>query len=62
MRVAITTAAMLLASLPALAQDDAARRAATEVAARVPFERAIKGAPYTADTVIEGTQAWKHPH
>jgi hypothetical protein len=56
MRVAVTTAAMLLVSLPAIAQDEAARRAATEVAARVPFERPTKGAPYTADTVVEGTQ------
>ena len=57
MRVAVTTAAVLLVSLPALAQDEAARRAATEVAARVPFEKTIKGAPYTAETLIEGTQA-----
>ena len=56
MRVALTTAAMLLVSLPAIAQDEAARRAATEVAARVPFEKTMKGAPYTADTLVEGTQ------
>ena len=56
MRIAVTTAAMLLVSLPAIAQDEAARRAATEVAARVPFESPMKGAPYTADTVVEGTQ------
>jgi hypothetical protein len=41
----------------AFAQDEAARRAATEVAARVPIEQAVKGAPYSAETLIEGTQA-----
>ena len=33
------------------------RGSAVEVAARVPFEKAIKGAPYSAETVIESAQA-----
>ena len=52
MRVAITTAAMLLASLPALAQDDAARRAATEVRAWVPFEFSQDDAARRAATEV----------
>ncbi|MEO6235954.1 MAG: hypothetical protein ABIQ52_03085 [Vicinamibacterales bacterium] len=47
---------MLLVGTTAFAQDEAARKMATEVAARVPFEKAMKGAPYSADTVIEGSQ------
>ena len=56
MRLMTLTCAALLAAAPAFAQDEAARRAATEVAARVPLERAIKGAPYAAETLVEGTQ------
>jgi hypothetical protein len=49
-------AAALLISTSAFAQDEPARRAATEVAARVPLERAMKGAPYSAETIVEGSQ------
>jgi hypothetical protein len=49
--------AALLVSATASAQDDSAgRKVAVEVAARVPFEKAVKGAPYSAETVIESTQ------
>src|SRR5512138_1455563 len=56
---AITGALLCLsaASSPAYAQDEIARRQAIEVAARVPFEKAMTGAPYSAETVVEGTQA-----
>jgi hypothetical protein len=40
----------------AYAQDEAARKAAVEVAARVPLEKPVKGAPYSADTIVEGVQ------
>jgi hypothetical protein len=46
----------LLAASSVYAQDEAARRVATEVAARVPLEQAVKGAPYAAETLVEGTQ------
>jgi hypothetical protein len=46
----------MLAASPVFAQDEAARRVATEVAARVPLERAMKGAPYSAETLVEGSQ------
>lgn len=46
----------LLVAAGASAQDDATRRA-VEVAARVPFEKAVQGAPYSAETVIESAQA-----
>jgi len=55
---AITTAVLCLAGAAprAQAQDESARRAAVEVAARVPFEKAVKGAPYSAETSIQGSQ------
>jgi hypothetical protein len=56
MRVTTLTCAALLIAASGYAQDEPARRAATEVAARVPLERAIKGAPYSAETVVEGSQ------
>jgi len=56
MRIAVTTAVALLAATTAFAQDEAARRVATEVAARASFERALKGAPYSAETIVEGSQ------
>ena len=56
MRIAVLTTIALMSSAAAFAQDEAARRAATEVAARVPLERAMKGAPYSAETIVEGTQ------
>ena len=50
------SAALLFLPLAAQAQDEAARKQALEVAARVPFEKPVKGAPYSADTVVESTQ------
>jgi len=52
----MTIGAAMLAATTLYAQDEPARRAATEVAARVPLERARKGAPYSADTIVEGNQ------
>lgn len=51
----LTAAAMLIAA-SGHAQDERARKAATEIAARVPLEQAVKGAPYSAEAVIEGMQ------
>jgi hypothetical protein len=56
MRFMTVTGLALLVSAPVFAQDEAARKAAVEVAARVPFERAMKAAPYSAETVVEGNQ------
>src|ERR1700752_1859905 len=56
MRIAAKTALALLVSASALAQDEAGRKVAVEVAARMPFEQAQKGAPYSAETVIESSQ------
>jgi hypothetical protein len=56
MRILNIAAAALLVGATASAQDEPARRAATEVAARVPLERAMKGAPYSAETIVEGSQ------
>jgi len=58
MRVLKIAGAVLLLSAPLFAQDEVARRQAVEIAARerVPLERAMKGAPYSAETVIESTQ------
>jgi hypothetical protein len=47
---------LLLVSTPLFAQDEAARKQAVEVAARVPFEKATKGAPYSAETLLESSQ------
>jgi len=55
MKIAGFAAAALLIAAGVSAQDDATRRA-VEVAARVPFEKPVKGAPYSAETVIESTQ------
>ena len=52
-----TTFVAILSATAAFAQDDTARRQAVEVAARVPLERAVKGAPYSAETMIESSQA-----
>ena len=57
MKVVRFTCAALLLTAPVFAQDETARRQAVEVAARVPFEKPMKGAPYSAEVVIEGTQA-----
>lgn len=52
---AIGFAALLIA--PAVhAQDEVARKQAVEIAARVPFETPVKGAPYSADIVVESSQ------
>ena len=56
MRLAGMIGAALLMAATGYAQDEAARRAATEVAARVPLEQAVKSAPYSAETLVEGTQ------
>jgi hypothetical protein len=57
MRVLKIAGAMLLLSAPLCAQDEtAARKQAVEVMARVPFERAVKGAPYSADTIVDSSQ------
>jgi hypothetical protein len=58
MRIAAITSIALLAGTTAFAQDEPARRAAVEVAAaaRVPLEKAMTGAPYSADTLVEGVQ------
>jgi hypothetical protein len=56
MRIAMYVGGALLVSATAFAQDDVARKQAVEVAARVPFEKAMKGAPYSAETVVESSQ------
>jgi hypothetical protein len=56
MRVVKFAAAALLLSAPVFAQDEIARKQATEIMARVPFEKAMKGAPYSAETVVENSQ------
>lgn len=54
---AITGAVLCLAAAtPAFAQDETARRQAVELAARIPFEKALKGAPYSAETLVESNQ------
>ena len=54
---ALTSLAVVLAAAaPAFAQDETARKQAVEIAARVPLEKAATGAPYSADTVVEGFQ------
>lgn len=54
--VAATSLGVLLISTAALAQDEVARRQAIEIATRVPLEKAMTGAPYSADTLVEGVQ------
>ena len=57
MRIAaITSLVVLIAAGSARAQDEVARKQAAEVAARVPLEKAATGAPYSADTIVEGLQ------
>jgi hypothetical protein len=46
----------LLVSSTVFAQDEVARKVAVEAQARVPFEKAMRGAPYSADSVIESSQ------
>jgi hypothetical protein len=47
---------LLLVGAPLYAQDEAARMQAVEVTARMPFEKAVKGAPYSADTIVDSSQ------
>ena len=47
---------MLLTASAAFAQDELARRQAVELAARMPLEKAVTGAPYSAETLVEGVQ------
>ena len=56
MRVLKIAGAVLLLSAPLYAQDETARKQAAEVMARVPFEKSVKGAPYSADTIVESSQ------
>ncbi len=56
MRFLAAAIALAIAPAVAQAQDEVARKQAVEVAARVPFEKAVTGAPYSADIVLEATQ------
>ena len=56
MRVMKLTCAALLSAARRSPRTSRARRAAAEVAARVPLEQAMKGAPYSAETLVEGSQ------
>jgi len=56
MKILRFTSAALLLSAPVFAQDEMARRQAVEVMARVPFEKTMKGAPYSAETIVESSQ------
>jgi hypothetical protein len=56
MRIAICAGIALLVSSTGFAQDEVAWKQAAEVTARVPFEKAMKGAPYSAETVVESSQ------
>lgn len=56
MRVLKIAGAMLLLSAPLYGQDEMARKQAVEVMARVPFEKAVKGAPYSAETIVDSSQ------
>lgn len=57
MRVWTIAGVALLLSAPLYAQDETARKHATEAMARVPFEKAVKGAPYSAETIVESSQS-----
>jgi hypothetical protein len=56
--MAKTSLLLLITATTAFAQDEVARRQAVEamVAARVPLEKAATGAPYSAETLVEGVQ------
>ena len=58
MRVLTCASALLLLSAPVFAQEEIARRQAVELATRerVALEKSMKGAPYSAEAVIESTQ------
>jgi len=55
MRIAATTAFAVLAATTAFAQGEVARK--IEFEARMPLEQALKGAPYSAETLVESNQA-----
>jgi hypothetical protein len=46
----------LLVSATAFAQDEVAKKQAVEMMARMPLEKSMKGAPYSAETVVESSQ------
>ena len=57
MRVAtITSIAIFAAATGAFAQDEVLRKQTLEIATRVPFEKTMTGAPYSAETLVEGVQ------
>jgi hypothetical protein len=57
MRIAaLTSLTLLLGAGFVAAQDEAARKMKLEAAARVPLEMPIKGAPYSADTLVDSQQ------
>lgn len=56
MRLMTIAGLALLVGAPVFAQDEVARKQAVEVMARMPFEKAMKGAPYSAETVVESSQ------
>jgi hypothetical protein len=56
MRIGLCAGIALLVSSTAFAQDEVARKLAVETQARVPFEKAVKGSPYSAEVVIESSQ------
>jgi hypothetical protein len=56
MRIVTLAAAVLLMSAPLYAQDEVAWKQAAEGMARVPFEKAVKGAPYSAETIVDASQ------
>jgi hypothetical protein len=56
MRFSAAIGLALLAAPAVHAQDADATKRALEAAARVPFEKSTKGAPYSADTIVQSTQ------
>jgi len=59
MRVVKMTGVALLVAASAFAQDEGARKRMMEVVpdgVRVSFEKAVTGAPYSAETIVEGVQ------
>jgi hypothetical protein len=56
MRIAMCAGVALLVSATAFAQDEVARKQAVEMTARMPLEKSMKGAPYSAESVVESSQ------
>jgi hypothetical protein len=52
----VTALTVLTSAGIAFGQDEVARKQALEVAARVPLEKPTTGAPYSAETLVEGLQ------